>query len=81
MNLGIVNGRIVEYTNKQNVPISETSKGKAFLRADRYYQVAEFFLHPNRPTEKLEVYKSPLNTFIMAQISLRIPYQSEKHTI
>ena len=42
--------------------LSQTSKGKAFLRASRYYQAAEFFLHPT-DTRKLEVYEKSVDYF------------------
>ena len=57
--------------------ISDTSKGKAFLRASRYYQAAEFFLHPT-DTRKLEVYEKSVDYFYHALNLLKITYQSKE---
>jgi len=56
--------------------LSETSKGKAFLRASRYYQAAEFFLHPT-DTRKLEVYEKSVDYFYQALSLLNISYQTK----
>lgn len=57
--------------------LSETSKGKAFLRASRYYQAAEFFLHPIDP-RKIEVYEKSVDYFYHALSLLNISYQSKE---
>lgn len=57
--------------------LSETSKGKAFLRASRYYQAAEFFLHPIDP-RKIEVYEKTVDYFYHALSLLNISYQSKE---
>lgn len=57
--------------------LSETSKGKAFLRASRYYQAAEFFLHPIDP-RKIEVYEKSVDYFYHALSLLSISYQSKE---
>ena len=57
--------------------LSETSKGKAFLRATRYYQAAEFFLHPIDP-RKIEVYEKSVDYFYHALSLLNISYQSKE---
>lgn len=57
--------------------LSETSKGKAFLRASRYYQSAEFFLHPIDP-RKIEVYEKSVDYFYHALSLLNISYQSKE---
>lgn len=54
--------------------ISDISKGKAFLRASRYYQAAEFFLHPT-DSRKLEVYNNSVEYFYRGLDLLQIPYQ------
>ena len=54
--------------------ISDISKGKAFLRGSRYYQAAEFFLHPT-DSRKLEVYNNSVEYFYRGLDLLRIPYQ------
>ena len=56
--------------------LSENSKGKAFLRASRYYQAAEFFLHPT-DTRKLEVYEKSVDYFYQALSLLNISYQTK----
>lgn len=53
---------------------SDISKGKAFLRASRYYQAAEFFLQPADP-RKLEVYNNSVEYFYRGLGLLQIPYQ------
>lgn len=57
--------------------LSETSKGKAFLRASRYYQAADFFLHPIDP-RKIEVYEKSVDYFYHALSLLNISYQSKE---
>lgn len=57
--------------------LSETSKGKAFLRASRYYQAAEFFLYPIDP-RKIEVYEKSVDYFYHALSLLNISYQSKE---
>ena len=56
--------------------LSETSKGKAFLRASRYYQAAEFFLHPT-DSRKLEVYEKSVDYFYYALDLLNISYKTK----
>lgn len=56
--------------------LSETSKGKAFLRASRYYQAAEFFLHP-KDTRKIEVYEKSVEYFYSALNLLNISYHTK----
>ncbi len=53
---------------------SDISKGKAFLRASRYYQAADFFLQPADP-RKLEVYNNSVEYFYRGLGLLQIPYQ------
>ena len=53
---------------------SSISKGKAYLRASRYFQAAEFFLSP-KDNRKLDCYKLSVNYFYKGLDLLSIPYE------
>ncbi|AZR97651.1 dipeptidyl aminopeptidase [Streptococcus suis] len=62
---------LIEEINKNQ---SVISKGKAYLRASRYFQAAEFFLHPT-DKRKLEAYEKSVAYFYQGLDLLSIPYE------
>ncbi|HEM3199647.1 TPA: hypothetical protein U2D46_001815 [Streptococcus suis] len=62
---------LIEEINKNQ---SVISKGKAYLRASRYFQAAEFFLHPT-DKRKLEAYEKSVASFYQGLDLLSIPYE------
>ena len=53
---------------------SSISKGKAYLRASRYFQAAEFFLSP-KDSRKLDCYQLSIDYFYKGLNLLSIPYE------
>ena len=57
--------------------ISDISRGKAYLRASRYFQAAEFFLHP-ADKNKIDAYKASVQYFWEGLDLLGILYEINK---
>lgn len=53
---------------------SDVRRGKMLLRASRYYQAAEFFLHPS-DKRKLASYEQSVKAFYEGLDCLRVPYE------
>lgn len=52
----------------------QISRGQACLRASRYYQAAEFFLHPT-DSRKFKAYQDSVDSFYKGLHFLNVPYQ------